>query len=217
MPSLARVQFVWGRDNGLTEDDITNTWYIQSDNTSSIGATEGNEMADAVRGFHHAIRSWMSSVLVSTPHVSVFDMQDPEPRAPVYEEDYTGSSTASDGLPSELAVVLSFQAAVVSGANMRRRRGRVYLGPLSPACFSTSESAGDYRVNSSFITAIDSAYTAFVAALTLAEHTHVIYSPTTNEGAALASSYWPVATAWVDNAADIQRRRGSKATVRTFL
>lgn len=217
MPSLARAVFQWPRDNGLAEDTITNTWYVQSDDTSTIGATEGNEIADAIRGFHHSIRSWMSSVLTATPTVSVYDMQDPEPRAPVYEETYAGSSTASDGLPSELAVVLSLQAAVVSGANMRRRRGRLYLGPLSPACFSTSEDGGDYRVNSSFITAIDTAFTALLTALTAADHTLVVYSPTTNEGAALSASYWPVVTAWVDNAADIQRRRGSEATVRTFL
>lgn len=217
MPAVARVQHLWPRDNGLLEDTITNTWYFLGDTFTEVDATEGNILADAVHAFHHSIRSWMSSVLTATPTSQVYDMADDEPRAPVYEETYAGSSTASDGLPSELAVVTSFQAAVVSGANMRRRRGRVYLGPLSPACFATSESAGDYRVSSSFVTAIDSAYTTLLATLASNDWVHVVYSPTTHAGGTLLGSVFPVVSAWVDNAADIQRRRGSIATVRTFL
>lgn len=217
MVAVARVQHLWPRDNGLLEDTITNTWYFLSDTASEVDATEGNVLADAVHAFHHSIRSWMSSVLVATPSAQVYDMSDDEPRAPVYEETYAGSSTASDGLPSELAVVVSFQAAVVSGANMRRRRGRVYLGPLSPACFATSESAGDYRVSSSFVNAIDTAYTTLLTTVTAADWAHVVYSPTTHAGSTLFASVFPVVTAWVDNSADIQRRRGSIATVRSFL
>lgn len=217
MPAVARVQHLWGRDNGLTEDTITNTWYFLSTGEDLVDAIEGNILSDAVHAFHHTLRSWMSSVLVATPTTQVYDMQDSEPRAPVYEETYSGSSTASDGLPSELAVCVSFQAEVVSGANMRRRRGRVYLGPLSPACFSTSESAGDYRVAAAFVTAIDSAYTTLLSTLASNSWVHVIYSPTTHEESTLLGSVHQVTTAWVDNAADIQRRRGSKATVKTFL
>lgn len=214
MPAHARVQVKIPRDNGITADIVTNTWYFRHDADSAVDTSNATDLVNALEGFYDDMNSWFSSVLASPIDFFVFDMADTEPRVPVLSEGMVWTPPSAASLPAELAICLSFKAAASSGQNPARRRGRVYLGPLAYAASATSESGGDYRVASAFLSAIDNFYIDMTTAAVADGWTHCVYSPTTHNESSLALSFFEVTTAWVDNAFDIQRRRGSRATSR---
>lgn len=134
----------------------------------------------------------------------VYNLDDDEPRAPVYDELQTGIGTAPTGsqLPPELAVCLSFQGAAISGQPQARRRGRVYIGPLNSGAVEGGQVTPSYQllvrdIGADILDASDAA----------ADWNWVVFSPTNNTSV-------NVTNVWVDNAFDIQRRRGYKPTSR---
>jgi hypothetical protein len=79
----------------------------------------------------------------------------------------------------------------------------VFIGPLIPGVVDTPTTTVPPQVGSTFRTVLAA------AALTLAEAEvgWSVYSPTTG-------LFVPITGGWVDNAVDIQRRRGGAATAR---
>lgn len=221
------MQLVLPRDTGLPADSITNTWhYIGSDAVADgVNALDFDTQLDAfytswVPGFGSTDYDWANCV---TKH---YTMLDPRPRLPFYTGTIspgTPPSSQSDW-PAEVAVVLSMEGERESGTNMRRRRGRVYLGPLS-------RSAGDAPMLGNaeadvFANGADAAF--FGTSLT----DLAVYSPYTHHGVpvgenikdypdeipdALPASFTEVQRIWVDTAWDTQRRRGPKATYRKTI
>jgi hypothetical protein len=126
----------------------------------------------------------------------VYDKADDKPRQPkatVTRPQRTGPAAPA---PYEVALCLSFY----SERNIPRRRGRIYLGPL------TAGNANSERPSAGLLTlALDMA-TAF-SALGGANVTWQVYSPTTDDT-------MPVTNAWCDDAWDTQRRRGLKPASR---
>lgn len=217
MVAVARLQVQIPRDNGLPEDIVTNTWYFMDDAASSVSAVEAQLLADNLWGFYDDFQSWFSTVVASPITISVYDMGDSEPRAPVLEDTYTFTPPSNGGLPAENAICLSFEATPISGVSQRNRRGRIYLGPLAEATLSTSESGGDYRIASAFLTAIDNFYTDMLTDMIADGWVHVIYSPTLHAAGPLASAVSTASLRWVDNTFDHQRRRGAKPTSRVLF
>jgi hypothetical protein len=140
--------------------------------------------------------------------IRYYDLDDPEPRVPVLETlmDLPAAPNV-EGYPSEVALACSYSGAVISGANMARRRGRFYFGPLK-------NTSGDLVGN--VIRPVDNLVACLVANMEALEadidalgagFRWVVYSPTSN-------SSTPVTNGWVDNAFDTQRRRGEDATAR---
>jgi hypothetical protein len=215
----ARAQMAWLRDTGLTEDVITNTWYFQGDADAAIDSGTAQEIADALSLFYLSIDGSLASVLSGTFDIKVYDMADDEPRAPVLTDSYVATPGGSS-LPAELAVCMSFRGANTSGVNMRRRRGRLYLGPLTSTAMANPPT-NDVQVSTTFISAVDTAYAALAAALPSVGSTgfnHMVYSPTERAaGGSLNDAFEVVTQVHVDNAFDIQRRRGGAATTRTII
>jgi len=219
-------------DNGLPKDEVTNGWAFYTPGSGDRDLI-ASDIDTRLTGFYSALGAYRSSSYTWTAvTVDVIDMLEDQPRVPFYSAPLTmtePASTAND-MPPEVAVVLSFQAAKTSGVNMRRRRGRVYLGPLQL-------SSGDVQViESGLISAITNAASTFLlnpeAPAGLSDW--AVYSPYTHHGVpvgerytnddefpeipdALPSSFHSVVTAWVDNAWDTQRRRGTSATTRTTI
>lgn len=219
-----RAQVIIPHDNGLPEDSVVNTWHFMGDDgtTDVVNAGDfqtqlGSFYVDVVAYCGSTQMNWAATAIKYT----VFE--DPKPRIPFLEASVnygTGLAAGSDW-PPDVAIVLSMEGAKVSGANMRRRRGRVYLGPLAFA-------AGDQPVLDSgsadhIANAADTAF--FGAGNTVLS----VYSPYTHHGitpgnrlqktdpeipANLSASFNEVTKVWVDNGFDTQRRRSTAPSYR---
>lgn len=139
---------------------------------------------------------------------SVYDLADPEPRTPVLVSHFTMPAVInSNELPSEVSVCLSYHASSGSGLNMRRRRGRLYLGPLSDDARSFGSPRGEARVS-----------TLFADDLSLAGKALMNDGPTHwGVYSRVDAAIHDIVGGYVDNAFDTQRRRGEKPTVRTVF
>lgn len=129
-----------------------------------------------------------------------------------------------------MAICLSFQGATGSGVNMRRRRGRVYLGPLAGTVVDASTSGTE--ITAAARSTIATAAAALAHGPDVGDARLAVFSRATanitdglpvdaNEpaigysDAALSAGFEDVVSGWVDNAFDIQRRRGVQASART--
>lgn len=196
--ALYRAQITIPMDSGLPEDAATNTLYFDAD-------TEGDldDVHDALSDFYIAIDGLYSSLVDGLGVVvNYYRMSDPEPRTPVKTNGMLTWVTDSSASPTEVALVLSYQAAKISGLPQSRRRGRIYIGPLGGGLSDRPNAVG--QINP-LVAAAQGLLDASTAATTW---TWAQYSPTNNEGANVVSG-------WVDNEWDTQRRRGRAATSRT--
>ena len=215
---VARIQMGLGRIGGLPEDEVVNTWYVSDGLGSSVSAGDAESLADAFLAFYEDANSWWSEALSGAVTRKVYDMADSTPRVPVFEDTNSITAPTNNSLPAEVSLCLSFGGDPISGVSMARRRGRVFLPPMQIAVLSTAESGGDIRPASSVFTAFNGFYDSLKAAIELVgSYTHVVYSPTQDASQTLLQSIAIVTQAWMDNAFDIQRRRGAKPTARTYF
>ena len=198
--------------SSLPEDAVTNSLYFQVDPGGVEGALSA--LDTAIVNFYAAttvgISRYISNFITRTTNacsIRWYNLSDPEPRVPVRTTLFT--LIAPDGttnLPRENAIVLSFKSTTASGVNPRRRRGRIYIGPLITNAIA--ESNGDMRVSGTARTNIGSRAVALKTAALAANSPWSIWSPTGN----IVSS---VNDGWIDDAVDHQRRRGTRAVQRT--
>lgn len=197
-------------DSAIPKDYVTNRFHF-----STVGAapiiTDFDNVRDMLKDFYtvappaggNALTTWLDSGLNGPAIVKAYALEDSPPRAPVYESTFAFNPTGTGTLPSEMAIVMSFQAARVSGQVQARRRNRVYLGP-----WGTSASAGG-RPAAGLVTQIARCGEQLAeAASSSVNWNWVIWSPTNSQD-------YQVDNGWVDNSWDTQRRRGLSATSRT--
>lgn len=196
-----KVMVRFGMDSAIPQDASVNTWHI-----NTVSAPAGYEdFIEDLQTFYQAVDTWMSSALdPSKATYKVYDMLDDEPRAPVLEGAFTGLSFGAQAFPPELAICVSFQGTRLSGQPQARRRGRVYIGPISSVWASSSSPVIATEVVEDFASAAQSLAVAAEASTTYA---WCVYSKADED-------LVPVTNGWVDNAFDIQRRRGLTASVR---
>jgi hypothetical protein len=193
--------------NGLIEDAVVNTWGL------------GMEVADEVVGFSQfktAIQNFYGAIITSlatthvwnTPTIKLYRLSDPKPRTPAISDVLAVPGTkAGTTSPAELALCVSFQGGAASGLNQRRRRGRIYLGPFAGS--ATDGLTG--RPSSSFITSVR---TAAGNLLTASKGTGLWNWSVISTVAGPPYSPVEVLNGWVDDAWDIQRRRGIRPATR---
>lgn len=232
MTLFIRATVTVPHDSGLPEDAIVNTWAFTAADATLIGGAAiawnlaMNTFYGALVGSLSAAHNWDAGV------TEYIDMTENQPRIPFYTGvlDLPALTGSLADMPAEVAVCMSFKGATASGQNQRRRRGRVYIGPLRQA---------DTQHNVVPTTLADTIATAGAALRDTALVDWCVYSRYTHHAVpvgrdinekdedgdavfpevsdALPSSFIPVTTVWVDNAWDIQRRRGLKATYRKTL
>lgn len=214
----------------LPRDWIVNTWaFSQSDDDLEAA---GDNIAAGLDAFYEEVISWLSSEYSwDASTLELIDMTDPRPRFPFRSQGLgiSGEITTGNDFPAEVALCLSFKADSVSGQRPARRRGRVYVGPL--------QITGTDAVvpSTTLVNTVINGAAALVAALGTTDW--CVYSRYTHYGvpvgariddkdangdrvydevpANLSASFAPVTSWWVDNAFDIQRRRGPGASSRT--
>lgn len=219
--STFRVQHVFQHVNGLSKDQYVNTWYF---NRIVVGTVDYTPLASAVKGFYHtAIPSGGLTVagylggLSDGPNarVKIYNLDDPSspgvPRQPVYEEQYnpTSHGASTGNMPEECAVCLSYEAAPASGVPIARRRGRVYIGPLTNNANSSTGSNDQPTVSVTFQQVLTQSAKQMAEVALTDSWQWCLHSPTS----ALDP---PIVRCWVDNAFDTQRRRGIKPSSRTI-
>jgi hypothetical protein len=196
MVSLAMV-------SGIAEDSPVNTFHFSG--TNSIDTRD--DIYTSLADFYDTMRLELADTVAQNGHrVKMYLMSDPEPRAPIRDQTFNLTSAPSGGpQASEVCLCLSFQGIRISGEPQAQRRGRIYFGPLDTTVVT---SAG--RPSSAFITKLAGAGEALRDAMLAGPGDGVwsVYSPT-------SESLTAVDNGWVDDAFDIQRRRGLAPSSRT--
>lgn len=217
--TILRAQVNIPRDNLLPEDDAVNVWHFLTVGAASpaAGATS---ISTQLGVFYAAVDSLYASYMSTPYRIKIYDLQNPEPRVPILEVTGTFTSGTGDGLPGEVAAVLSYRAFGVSGENPARRRGRIYIGPLAIATqvFATR----DMVLTSAARSTLANAASDLVVSGATADARWVVFSPTQAgsppwDEATLEAASSDVQNGWIDDAFDTMRSRGSKPTVRTVF
>lgn len=209
--SVLRAMVTIPRESGFPSDAVTNTWHFNTDGSDNDASAalildRLDDFYNVDLGIQPVAKYFSREIVGASTRLKVYNLDDDEPRSPILDAAMPlTEGTAGDALPSEIAVCLSYHLAPVSGLPQARRRGRIYLGPLSSQ--TQAFVSGECFVDGGFIADICLAASALANADT-ADTKWCVYSPTNDSGIA------PVVGGWVDNAFDVQRRRGVDPTVR---
>jgi len=216
MATIIRTQVSIERDTTLPRDWSVNTWHFLSNSGDPVADCS---LIDTDLGtFYGTIDAFLAVGVSTVAHVKHYDLTDPSPRAPIATQDYSLTSSSSAAFPAEVAIVLSYRASIGSGENVKRARGRIFLGPLAVA--TSSSTVGDVRVDSSVRSTIVGAAHTMQDALIVAGVPWVTFSPTTAgpppwSELALTSAARIVQHGYVDDAFDTMRSRGLPPSTRT--
>jgi hypothetical protein len=213
--SLLRAQVVLVNDTGFARDSATNTWhFMELTGSHDTNTSNGNTQLE---NFYQAIQEGLSSNLSPDVTVKWYDLEDAKPRIPVAISGFTISPGTGAPLPNEVAVCLSFNGDAVAGDNVRRRRGRIYLGPVNAEIMD--DGTGDTFVDTDYCNTVGAAADAMRAAGAGGTPQWSVFSPTTagvepwSSGDLIAGSF-AVTHGHVDNAFDTIRSRGLIANYR---
>lgn len=193
--------------SGVPTDVAVNTWAFESNNP--VSEAQANVIGGALNDFYTSLGSedFFSEGLSGDLKIAVYDIDAPEPRTPLIEGTSPGVlGTGANPLVDEVAICLSFRGVYVSGESPRRRRGRVFLGPLAE--------------NASQEDGFGHAVPYNLCPLEVSTALQLLTSAT--EGAGILHSVWSraddelynVVEYWTDNRFDTQRRRGQEPSQR---
>lgn len=210
MPPI-RAQVALQHDSGLAEDAVVNTFHFDSTLTQTasiaqIRANIANFYSTTNAPFLGPVSSFLSSELSGSVTMRLYNLSDAEPRVPFDEHTFTIVPGTGTPMPSEVAYVLSFQGAKISGQPQARRRGRIFLGPM--------DSSAGAVLNGVARPATGMRDVVRAAAIRLKSDSNAnstfwsIFSPTDN-------AMVRVDNGWLDNAWDTQRRRGARPSLKT--
>lgn len=232
MTRFYRAQVAVENDSLEVRDAAVNTYHFAADEVDAQ-STEVATIVSSLTALYQSLDGPVLSVHGSGNfRIKVYDLEDAPVRAPIHDSTWAGSM-GTTALPNEVAVCVSFRGANISGGNRRRRRGRVFLGPVSTNL--NDSRVGDQEVASADRTIILNAFASLGTALNggLSNIAHCVFSKANALGLAvgeappeLEPTYTPeqleagmtgVSLYWVDNALDTQRRRGLRPTTRTTI
>lgn len=204
MPQVVRSQVILN-DDAATNMQIMNTWHcVTVGATTSLAAAE--DFHQALQAFYATVDIQLSTELNgSTPLVRHFDLSDPKPRQPILEEPMPALACGTGSTAREIACCLSYKGTYLSGVSPKRKRGRIYIGPLASNCIASTGLLSP-SLQSSIQSAADTLLTTSSGSSTFR---WVIYSPTSDPtGEGNDAGCWDAVTSgWVDNNPDVQRRR----------
>jgi hypothetical protein len=207
------------RDSLVAEDVVVNTFTFMQDFQGDF-QLDADFLAGAadirtrLQTFYNSLVGYFSSVLTGNAKAKFYALADPKPRAPKIEY-VTTVPVATTAWPSEVAMCLSFRGDLVSGVNPRRRRGRIFIGPLSTGTSSPPTTGSpDVRPALNVRQAVVDAAELMAMGTTAAAPRLAVYSPTNDVAGTLQSALTPVSHFWMDDAFDTQRRRGAAPTSR---
>lgn len=213
-------QVAMDRKGGIPEDVVVNTWHFQSEG-GGIGDSAGDlfdvnvdGVLDRLEAFYDELATMWSGALAGTATIKGYLFEDDVPRVPRATRTTT-FGTLADAMPSEVALCLSMAATIASGDRAGRRRGRVYLGPFGRNLTTYTSPQPDGRPASTQLNTILDAAVTLSTGASPEGFKLAVFSPTEKLTGGSTTEAWNVVhKLWVDNAWDIQRRRGARASLR---
>lgn len=207
-----RCQVVIPMFSNLPEDVITNTFHFEDITPGITTAAVATAITPLLSDFYDFVYGGTFMANWTDPSLCVarwYNLSDPIPRpVTIVPMPIAGVQVAST-LPTEVAVVLSFQGIQQAGVPQARRRGRIYLGGLSHNIISSSAVDRFPQVIASFVTNVCNGADALRTAVVSSTRFWAILSTTSGDVV-------EVNNGWVDNSPDTQRRRSVDATSRTL-
>jgi hypothetical protein len=192
--------------SGVPEDVFVNNFTFLADDDK---VTAADDITAALVDFYdtpgptRAINAYRSRALADLMTFKIYKLSDLKPREPLIRTHTTTVAKASTQvIPEEVAICLSFSAAA---PHTPRRRGRIYIGPLTAVACVEEDVTGCCRITNAAQADISA------AAVRLANHVDAGWLIHSMVG---AGTFAAVETGWVDNAFDTQRKRGCKSTNR---
>lgn len=213
MTYLAQATIPWF--TGLPTDVVTNTFHFDWGGTLPPDTPDFALITNVLANFYETIFPGSGQITMASYadpagfRVRIYNLDDAPPRVPLSDINtplVVEHATQTLTVP-ETAICLSYHAALISGTNPRRRRGRIYIGALG-AWGETGTDASFPAPHAQLIANLADAGESILSGLSESDWTWVVYSTVNQEG-------YPVVGGWIDNAADTQRRRGNAPTVRT--
>jgi hypothetical protein len=194
----------------IPRDDVVNTFVFAKVGPAPLPVEAESVFEDffnAQGTEDRSVASFLSSSISRTRQATIkmFDLEEPEPRLPVWTTGITiGPTTNPQKLPDEVALCLSYKGPVSSGDVPARHRGRIFLGPFNTDAIEPTL-AGEPAVPSSDLvtTMLDAGERLW---MTLSGIWYV-WSRADDE-------IYELNELWVDLAWDTQRRRGRPALSR---
>jgi hypothetical protein len=214
------------KKSGLPVDAVQNSFAFTSA-TAPITTAEQIAITDAVIAFYNTngslavpVAHWLSESMdtgVSKAKVELYDLTghlDGSPHgSPIRTTLFTLAAVGAGSLPDEMSVCLSYHSDFgtdVEEAGVTRPkardRGRIYVGPLAGNVTSQDATTKEVFVTPNVRTTLLDGAAALIAA-----------TPSWCVWSRASAALKPVTGAFVDNAFDVQRRRGQKATVRDSI
>lgn len=219
--TVLKAQVTIPRITGVPADAVVNTFHFDTDADDVEAAGYFVTIRDRLRILYQTLDNYLSALVASPAVLKVYNLKDPQPRAPIGEDTIPLAGMQAADFPAEIAVCASYAAAAASGESMRRRRGRIYIGPTNSTTRGAIEN-GDPIVLPSARTAIGAALQVLASAN---DPKWCVWSAAAaGAPAGVGGAYTQaqldagandVTNGWVDDRFDIQRRRGAKPTTRT--
>lgn len=232
---VIRALAVFRNASGLARDQVVNTFHFNADDNEAaaelITAQVKNFYNQAIPATGATVGRHLSSQLLGLT-VKLYDVTVEPSGAPFAVSSESALPARLGGgidLPEEVAICLSFEGTPEAGLIQTRRRGRIYLGPFNQSVFGGE--AGVVQRPSPDVLATFRAAGARLATSVDALAEWVVYSrPYEGRGvivregrpnlpaiAARPGTTVNIDRVWTDNDWDTQRRRGMRATAKTFL
>ena len=214
--TTTRCMFVGQGGSGLPEDRFINVFHFH-DPTILPWDDSVPALLNAVENFYvdptsngGSIGAAISSYVSRSAQLIFYNMGQAQPRVPE-AFNITLPSALGQGAPEEVAICLSLHGAPPVTA---RRRGRIYIGPLSmsTSVIQQSTTTTPSRVQMTGTNAIGVCIAQ--AAERLRDEAIAAGVPWCIRSTVPTENYVPIVSGYVDNAFDIQRKRGPDDTVR---
>lgn len=202
----------------IAKDVITNTWHFNwlnggTPSNASFLFLDNNVRAALGGCYANATTNHMAAFCNQTATVvTIYDLDDPVPRVPVYQSTGTLSAVikaTSTLIAAETSVCVSYKAAFISGIPKASQRGRIFLGGIADNWVDPGTGALFPKPKPGTLTALGNSINDLLATPFADDWEWVVYSRKLMQT-------FPVVGGWIDNAFDTQRRRGNAASTRTL-
>lgn len=211
IPNGIRAQVVLQDVSNLPRDRYVTTWAFEGTTAAIPTIAELDQVGDALEAFWLSspgvgldpVAHWLSSSVSRAPlatQIKLYRLNDTPPRTPrVRTITLPPVASGDQGLPTEVAICLSFSTNSIGGP---RGRGRVFIGPIHSNAGGMS--SGRFTISGAPRVGIAAAAQTLTTApgpkwsiLSIVNHT-----------------LYHVDKGFVDNEFDTQRSRGKRATDR---